>query len=138
MKLYIGNIPYSATESELREALAEFEPIQDLYYPMDRETGQPRGFAFVTFPTREAGEEAMKQLDGAEFSGRPLRVNEAEERRGGGGGGGGGRSGGPRGGGGRRDDFGGGGGRRDDWGGGGGGKGSRKGRGNRGGGDGAW
>ncbi len=103
MKLYIGNLPYDTTEDELREALAEFEPIEDLFMPLDRETGRRRGFAFVTFSSRDTGEEAMRQLDGAEFGGRNLRVNEAEDRQQGGGGGGGGGGRGPRGGGGRDD-----------------------------------
>ncbi len=81
MKLYIGNLPYTATELELREALADYEPIEDIYYPVDRETGEHKGFAFVTLSTREMGEEAIKNLQGADFGGRALRVNEAEERR---------------------------------------------------------
>ena len=100
MKLYIGNLSYDTSEVELREFLAPFEPIVDLHMPIDRETGRPRGFAFVTLSSREVGEAAVAQLDGAELGGRNLRVREAEERRSngpGGGGGGGGRP--PRGGG---------------------------------------
>jgi cold-inducible RNA-binding protein len=104
MKLYIGNVSYDTTERELRDALAPFEPLVDFYYPLDRESGRPRGFAFVTLSDREAGEEAIRTLDGFEIAGRKLRVSEAEERRersgGGGGGGGGFRSGGGGGGGG--------------------------------------
>lgn len=95
MKLYIGNLSYDTSEVELREFLTPFEPIVDLHMPIDRETGRPRGFAFVTLSSREVGEAAVAQLDGAELGGRNLRVREAEERRGngpgGGGGGGGGR-----------------------------------------------
>ncbi len=94
MKLYIGNLPFDTTETELREALAAYEPIVDVYMPLDRDTGRPRGFAFVTLSSREVGEEAMKNLDGSDLNGRALRVNEAEDRRGGGGGGGGGYGGG--------------------------------------------
>lgn len=98
MKLYIGNLSYDTSEVELREFLTPFEPIVDLHMPIDRETGRPRGFAFVTLSSREAGEAAVAQLDGAELGGRNLRVREAEERRSSGpGGGGGGRP--PRGGG---------------------------------------
>lgn len=99
MKLYIGNLSYDTSEAELREFLTPFEPIVDLHMPIDRETGRPRGFAFVTLSSRELGEAAVAQLDGAELGGRNLRVREAEERRNppGGGGGGGGRP--PRGGG---------------------------------------
>ena len=82
MKLYIGNLSYDTTETELREALTEFEPIMEVHYPMDRDTGQPRGFAFVTFNSRETGEEAIRALDGSELGGRKLRVNEAEDRGG--------------------------------------------------------
>jgi cold-inducible RNA-binding protein len=85
MKLYIGNLSYETTESVLREILAEFEPITDVFLPMDRETGRPRGFAFVTFTNFESGEAAIAALDGREVNGRKLRVNEAEDRGGGGG-----------------------------------------------------
>ena len=126
MKLYIGNVSYDTTERELRDALAAFEPLVDFYYPLDQESGRPRGFAFVTLNDRDTGEEAIRALDGLEIAGRKLRVSEAEERRdrgpsGGGGGyrggGGGGGGGGYRGGGGG----GGGGGYRGGGGGGGGG-----------------
>ena len=80
MKLYIGNLSYDTTETELRGALTEFEPIMECHYPMDRDTGQPRGFAFVTFNNRETGEAAIKALDGSDLGGRKLRVNEAEDR----------------------------------------------------------
>ncbi|NLT69221.1 MAG: RNA-binding protein [Verrucomicrobiaceae bacterium] len=99
MKLYIGNLSYDSTESDLREFLAAYEPIVDLHMPLDRETGRQRGFAFVTLSSREMGEAAVTQLDGTDLGGRSLRIREAEDRRapGGGGGGGGGRP--PRGGG---------------------------------------
>lgn len=119
MKLYIGNLPYEISEIELREFLSAYEPIVDLHMPLDRDTGRPRGFAFVTLSDRDAGEAAIENLDGAECGGRPARVREAEDRpRGGGGGGGGGYRGGGGGGGGdhrggpRRHDGGGGGGHR--------------------------
>ena len=129
MKLYIGNLSYDTAEAELREFLAQYEPIVDLHMPIDRETGRPRGFAFVTLSSRELGEAAVAQLDGADLGGRNLRVREAEERRsvpGGGGGGGGGRP--PRSGGGGG---GGGGGGYDRRGGGGGGGGGGRPRGDR-------
>lgn len=118
MKLYIGNLPYETSEIELREFLSDYEPIVDFHMPLDRDTGRPRGFAFVTLSSRELGEAAVENLDGAECGGRPARVREAEDRpRGGGGGGGGHRGGGYRdrdggGGGGYRDREGGGGGHR--------------------------
>ena len=104
MKLYIGNLSYDTTETDLREFLAAYEPIVDLHMPVDRETGRQRGFAFVTLSSREMGEGAVAQLDGTDLGGRNLKVREAEDRRAGGGGGGGGgrppRSGGYGGGGG--------------------------------------
>jgi len=103
MKLYIGNLPYDTTETDLRELLVDYEPLEDVYMPLDRETQRPRGFAFVTFQDRQTGEAVIENLDGADLGGRPLRISEAEERRGGGGGGGhrgGGGGGGHRGGGG--------------------------------------
>lgn len=90
MKLYIGNLPFDTSEADLREAMAEFEPIEDVYMPLDRETGRPRGFAFVKLSNREIGERAIEAMDGSEIGGRSLKVSEAEDRRGGGGGGGGG------------------------------------------------
>ncbi|MEM6279567.1 MAG: RNA-binding protein [Verrucomicrobiota bacterium] len=91
MKLYLGNLPYESSEIEVREFLSDFEPIVDFHLPLDRETGRPRGFAFVTLSSREIGERAIEALDGADFNGRPARVREAEDRPRGGGGGGGGR-----------------------------------------------
>ncbi len=81
MKLYIGNLSYEMNEADLREAMSEFEPIVDVFFPLDRDTGKPRGFAFVTFSDRETGEAALEAMDGKELGGRRLRVNEAEDRR---------------------------------------------------------
>lgn len=81
MKLYIGNLSFETTEAELRQALAAYEPIVEIHMPMDRDTGRPRGFAFVTFSNREKGDEAMTALDGSDFAGRKLRVNEADDSR---------------------------------------------------------
>ena len=115
MKLFVGNLPFSATEIEIRDAFTRFGNVTDFYLPLDRDSGRPRGFAFVTFDNRESGEAAIKELDGSDFSGRQLRISEAEERRprsgGGGGGGGGGGYGGGGGGGGGGYGGGGGGGR---------------------------
>jgi RNA recognition motif-containing protein len=81
MKLYIGNLSYDTTDEELRDALAAYEPIINLQRPVDRDTGQPRGFAFVTFGSSEAGEKAMAELNGSKLGGRELAVKEAEERQ---------------------------------------------------------
>ena len=102
-KLYVGNLPFSATEDELRSAFGAHGSVASVNVIMDRETGRPRGFAFVEMEDASAAESAMRALDGSQLGGRSLRVNEAQDRRGGGGGGGGGggyRSGGGGGGGG--------------------------------------
>ncbi len=110
-RLFVGNLPFSITQDTLRAAFAEFGEIEDLHVATDRETGQPRGFAFITMGSAQAAATAMEKMNGTVIEGRPLRVNEAEERprRSGGGGGGGGFAGG--GGGGDRGGGGGGGGR---------------------------
>lgn len=110
MKMYVGNIPFSTSADELKELFGEFGEVTDVHIPEDRESGRPRGFAFVTMDSKDGMVSAIKDLDGAEFGGRNLRVNEAKPREEGGGGGGrGGNRGGGGGGGGR--DGGGGGGR---------------------------
>ena len=111
MKLYVGNLPFSATEDEIRSLFENFGGAVDLHIPLDRETGRPRGFAFVTLSTREHGEAAIGSLDGKDMDGRALRISEAQERapRSGGGGGGDRRGGGgSRKGRGKTDGFGGG------------------------------
>ncbi|MCK6552325.1 RNA-binding protein [Myxococcota bacterium] len=93
-KLYVGNISYDTTEDELREAFgADGRQVTDVAIVMDRETGRPRGFAFVTMGSDSDAQAAISQLDGREMGGRTIRVNEAQSRPGGGGGGGGGRGG---------------------------------------------
>jgi hypothetical protein len=116
-KMYVGNLPFSASELDVREHFSQYGDVSDVYLPMDRESGRPRGFAFVTMATPEAMTAAINGANGVDFQGRNLTVNEArpkEERAGGGGGGGGygggGRSGGGGGGGGGRGGYGGGGG----------------------------
>lgn len=84
IKLFIGNLSHDTSEEELKDILAPYEPILEITRPSDRETGRPRGFAFVSFGTREAGEKAMEELDGTKLGGRELRINEAEDRRPGG------------------------------------------------------
>lgn len=95
-KLYVGNMSFKTTEDELRDAFAQFGDVTDVFVAMDKMTGRPRGFAFVTMDTPENAAKAAEALNGEEFGGRALTVNEArpkEDRpRGGGfGGGGGGR-----------------------------------------------
>jgi cold-inducible RNA-binding protein len=92
-KLYVGNISYDMTEEELRNAFSDDgRNVEEVAIVMDRETGRPRGFAFVTMATDKDAQDAIAALDGQSLGGRTLRVNEAMER--GGGGGGGGRGGG--------------------------------------------
>lgn len=121
MKLYLGNLPFSASDEDIREAFSAYGTIEDLFIPLDRETNRPRGFAFITLADDDQARKAIEEMDGADLQGRNLRVNEAEERRpqgGGGGGGGGDRRGGGGGGygggGGGGDRRGGGGGRDND------------------------
>jgi hypothetical protein len=105
-RLYVGNLPFNATVDDVRSAFEGVGEVSDVHLVMDRETGRARGFAFVTMGSDEAAQTAIAQLNNALLGGRPLRVNEAEDRPRGGGGGG--RFGG--GGGGGRGGFGGGGG----------------------------
>jgi cold-inducible RNA-binding protein len=127
MKIYVGNLPFSATEAQVRDLFAQHGAVESVALPADRETGRPRGFGFVEMPQADA-QRAMQALNGFNMGGRPLRVNEAQDRpRTGGGGGGGGRPGGgggrPGGGGGG---YGGGGGGGGGYGGGGGGGGGQR------------
>lgn len=89
MKMYVGNLPWSATTEELTEFFAQFGEVTDVHIPTDRDSGRPRGFAFVTMGSKSAMVDAIKGADGTELQGRELRVNEARprEERGGGGGG---------------------------------------------------
>jgi RNA recognition motif-containing protein len=101
-KLYVGNIPFSCTEADLRDLFGRHGTVTSVKVITDRETGRPRGFAFVEMDANGA-QEAMRALDGSQFGGRPMRVNEAMERerggdRGGDRGGRGGDRGGDRGG----------------------------------------
>jgi RNA recognition motif-containing protein len=80
VRLFIGNLPYAATEAELRTHLSNVgEPIS-VVLPVDRETGRPRGFAFVDYADRAVAEEAIKRFDQQPFMGRPLAVSEARPR----------------------------------------------------------
>ena len=145
-KMYVGNLPFKATDVELRELFSQHGEVTDVHLPMDRESGRPRGFAFVSMDSPAAMNAAIQAIHGFNWQGRELTVNEArprEERPGGfgggaggfgggfdmgGGGGGGGRGGyggGGGGGGGRGGYGGGGGGGGGGYGGGGGGRGDR-------------
>lgn len=90
-KIYVGNLPYTATEDELRGTFGEFGDVISVNLITDRETGRPRGFAFVEMGDDDA-DSAIQAPDGRDMGGRPMRVNEARPRRNDGGGGGGGGS----------------------------------------------
>lgn len=91
--MYVGNLSFDATDVDVRELFEAHGTVEDVFIVKDRESGRPRGFAFVTMAEKEGMDAAMEALNGEEFMGRPLTINEArprEERPGGGGGGGGG------------------------------------------------
>jgi len=93
-KLYVGNLPFSATEEDLRSVFERHGTVDSVNVITDRETGRARGFAFVEMSDESAANDAIRSLDDSEMGGRNIRVNEAQDRqRGGGGGGGGGRGG---------------------------------------------
>ncbi len=104
-KLFVGNLSYNTTEIQLQDLFGACGPVVDVDLIMDKFTGRPRGFAFVTMETKEGADAAIQEMHGKSVDGRALTVNEArprEERppRTGGGGGGGGYGGGRGGGGG--------------------------------------
>jgi RNA recognition motif-containing protein len=116
-KLYVGNLSFSTTENDLHDAFAAHGKVIEANLMVERESGRPRGFGFVTMSSEEEAQKAISALNGAALGGRPLTVNVAKPREdrssggGGGGGGGGGRGYGGGGGGGGYGGGGGGGGR---------------------------
>ena len=83
-KLYVGNLPFTANEETVKAMFAEFGNVETLSLVKDRETGAPRGFGFVEMSSGDAAK-AMQSLNGKDFGGRPLKVNEAQDRPRGGG-----------------------------------------------------
>ena len=79
-KIYVGNLPFSATDQELEELFSAHGQVSSARVITDRETGRSRGFGFVEMDDETAADEAIRSLDGKDMSGRPLRVNEAKER----------------------------------------------------------
>ncbi len=77
--IYVGNLPYTATEDEIRDIFAPFGEVLAVKIIMDRETGRPRGFGFVDMD-RDHAKAAIKETNGSEMGGRTLRVNEAHDR----------------------------------------------------------
>ena len=92
-KLYVGNLPFTATEEAVHALFSKHGTVEKVSLISDRDTGRPRGFGFVEMSRADASR-AIQNLNGKDLGGRPLRVNEAQERSGGGGGGGGNRGGG--------------------------------------------
>ena len=93
-KLYVGNLSFNSTENDIRDAFGAHGTVTSVNVIMDRETGRPRGFAFVEMSNDQEAQSAVQALDGQDLDGRSLKVNIAkprEPRGGGGGGGGGGR-----------------------------------------------
>ena len=88
MRIYVGNLNYNTTEEDLRDLFSEHGQVEEVAIITDRDTGRPRGFAFVTMPDSEEGQKAIDAVNEAEVGGRTLLVNEAKPRTGGGSGGG--------------------------------------------------
>jgi RNA recognition motif-containing protein len=89
-RLYVGNLPFSADEDQVRELFSQNgRSVTEVKLVTDRDTGRPRGFGFVEMGSQQDADGAIRDLNGANFGGRPLTVNEARERERGGGGGGG-------------------------------------------------
>jgi RNA recognition motif-containing protein len=84
-KLFVGNLSWNTSDDGLYEVFAQFGEVSEAKVITDRDTGRSRGFGFVTFAEEGAGEDAMSAMDGSDLDGRPIRVNEAQERRNGGG-----------------------------------------------------
>ena len=97
MDIYVGNLPYSATDPDLQELFEQHGKVSSARVILDRMSGRSKGFGFVEMPEKSEGQAAIDALNGSDFQGRAIRVNESqpkpagERRSGGGGGGGGGR-----------------------------------------------
>jgi RNA recognition motif-containing protein len=92
-KLYVGNLPYSATEQSLRDAFSASGTVDSVSLITDRDTGQSKGFGFVEMSSDAEAQAATQALNGSTLDGRQIKVNEAKPKTSGGGGGGGGRGG---------------------------------------------
>lgn len=80
-KLYVGNLSFSSTEKDIEDTFSRFGTVDSVAVITDRETGRPRGFAFVEMADAKAADEAIRALDGTDLGGRNIRVNEAQSRR---------------------------------------------------------
>lgn len=88
MNIYVGNLSYQTRDADLEDLFSPFGEVTSARVVMDRETGRSRGFGFVEMASAEAGDNAIRELDGSDFMGRNLKINEARPRTEGGGGGG--------------------------------------------------
>src|SRR4029077_6791557 len=80
VRLFVGNLPYDATEDEIRQHFSSVGNLSYVSIPLDRETGKKRGFAFVEFADAQQAQEAIRQFKNQPFKGRPLAVNEARAK----------------------------------------------------------
>ena len=87
-KLYVGNLSFNSTEDDLKDLFGRHGTVESVAVITDRDTGRARGFAFVEMQDAQAAQDAISSLDGTDFAGRTIKVNEAKDRREGGGGGG--------------------------------------------------
>ncbi|HEY3237531.1 MAG TPA: RNA-binding protein [Polyangiaceae bacterium] len=79
-RLFVGNLSFDSTQESIEAAFAAIGEVREVAIPTDRQTGQPRGFAFVTMANEQAASQAISQLNGSMLDGRQIRVNEAQER----------------------------------------------------------
>lgn len=80
-KLYVGNLSFSSTEADLKQLFGRHGSVESVNVIMDRETGRPRGFAFVEMSEGSAAQDAIRALDGTDFGGRTIKVNQAQDRQ---------------------------------------------------------
>lgn len=80
-KIYVGNLPFTSTEADLKDVFGRHGSVESVSVITDRETGRPRGFAFVEMEDTNAAQDAIRALDGTDLGGRNIKVNEAQDRR---------------------------------------------------------
>ncbi len=80
MSIYVGNLAYEVTDADLNTVFSDYGSVKRVHIPTDRETGRPRGFAFVEMNSEEEESKAIETLDGAEWMGRSMKVNQARPR----------------------------------------------------------
>ena len=79
-KIYVGNLPFSSTEADLKDVFSRHGGVESVAVITDRETGRPRGFAFVEMEDESAAQDAIRALDGTDLGGRNIKVNEAQDK----------------------------------------------------------